>query len=105
MKMKTKLEKLKELLEKALYYNNLAPFPVYDTGMVKNLVKKIKHMEKSQSEYDEEPVVACKHCNSLHIVMDEIGNNICFKCGSVNELKEYKTIYEYKESNKYEGSE
>lgn len=103
--MKTKLERLKELHAKATYYNFMAPFPVYDTEMVKNLERKIKYMEKNQSEYDEEPVVACKHCNSLHIVMDEIGNNICFKCGSVNDLKEYKTIYEYNETIEDERSE
>ena len=103
--MKTKLDKLKELLEKALYYNNMAPFPVYDTDMVKNLMIKINDMEKNHSEYDEEPVEACSHCDSLHIVMDDIGNNVCFKCGSVNDLTVYKTIYEYKEKTNNEGSE
>jgi DNA-directed RNA polymerase subunit RPC12/RpoP len=51
---------------------------------------------EKEINYDDEPVVACKYCKSLHIVTDEVGNDICMRCGS-NELKEFKNIHEYKE--------
>ena len=80
------------------YYNSMAPFPVYDTDYVKDVENKIKKiMSDKTKEYDEESVIACRHCNSLHIVSDEIDNDVCFKCGSVNQLKEFKNIYEYKD--------
>jgi DNA-directed RNA polymerase subunit RPC12/RpoP len=53
--------------------------------------------EPENKDYDKEPVVACIYCNSLHIEYDELDNNVCMRCGSVNELKEFKNIYEYKE--------
>lgn len=77
----------------------MAPFPVYDSEYVKDLDNKIKEMkEDNKTDYDKEPVVACRHCKSLHIVNDEIDNSICMRCGSINELKEFANIYEY---NKY----
>jgi len=75
----------------------MAPFPVYDTEYVeevKNIIMKLENENKIN--YNEEPVVACKYCKSLHIVIDEVDNNICMRCGSVNELKEFKNIHEYK---------
>lgn len=78
------------------YYNLMAPFPVYDTEYVTLILKKIKIMENDKSsDYDKEPVIACKHCKSLHILNDEINNDICMKCGSVNDTIEYTNIYEY----------
>lgn len=75
------------------YYNKMAPFPVFDTEIVSNLKEKIMKIE--QEEYNNLPVVACKYCKSLHIITDELNNNICFKCGSNNELIEFKTIDQY----------
>lgn len=75
------------------YYNLMAPFPVYDTSYVEDVKKYITKME--QQEYNKEPVVACKYCKSLHIITDEVDNDICFRCGSVNELTEFKNINEY----------
>lgn len=74
----------------------MAPFPPYDTDYVKDVDKLIKKMEDNKKiDYDGEPVVACKYCKSLHIMSDELENNICFKCGSINELEEFKNINEY----------
>jgi len=74
----------------------MAPFPVYDTDYVKDVDKYIKMIEESRKkDYDDEPVVACRYCKSLHIVYDELDNNVCFKCGSTNELEEFKNINEY----------
>lgn len=88
-----KLTYYKQVLENMEYYNDMAPFPVFDTEYVSNMKKYINRMETK--EYDKEPVVACKYCKSLHIVTDEVDNDICFRCGSVNELKEFKNIDEY----------
>ncbi len=73
----------------------MSPFPVYDTDYVKDVKNKINEIMESKDNYDELPVVACKYCKSLHIVTDEDVNDICFRCGSVNELEEFKDIYEY----------
>jgi DNA-directed RNA polymerase subunit RPC12/RpoP len=75
----------------------MAPFPVYDTEYVAEVENKIKEMEAKNNEYDELPVVACRHCKSLHVVSDELDNSICMRCGSVNELQEFENIYKYKE--------
>jgi len=89
---------LKKLLEHLQYYNKLAPFPVYDTDYVNDVKNRIMELENEKEiNYDNEPVVACKYCKSLHIVTDEVDNDICMRCGSVNELKEFKNIHEYKE--------
>ena len=93
---KITLKHFKRLYEHVLYYNKISPFPLYDTDRVIELGNKIKEMEKDKKQdYDNEPVVACKYCKSLHIVTDEIDNNVCMRCGSVNELKEFANIYEY----------
>lgn len=91
----TKLTHLKKLLEHAKYYNLMAPFPVYDTEWVENLRIRIKEMEDNKHDYDQDPVWACKYCKKLHIITDDDGNDICFRCGAVNELTEFKDIYEY----------
>ena len=91
------LQYLREHLDHLLYYNKMAPFPVYDTEYVeevKNIIMKLENENKI--DYNDEPVVACKYCKSLHIVIVEVDNNICMRCGSVNELKEFKNIHEYK---------
>lgn len=80
------------------YYNSMAPFPVFDTSYVNDVENKlIEIMSDKEKNYDDEPVVACRYCKSLHIVSDDIDNNICMRCGSVNELKDFKDIYQYKE--------
>ena len=91
------LQYLREHLDHLLYYNKMAPFPLYDTEYVdevQNIIMKLENENKI--DYNDEPVVACKYCKSLHIVIDEVDNNICMRCGSVNELKEFKNIHEYK---------
>jgi len=80
------------------YYNSMAPFPVFDTSYVNDVENKLKEiMSDKTKEYDLEPVVACRHCKSLHIVSDDVDNNVCMRCGSVNELKTFDDIYKYKE--------
>ena len=91
-----KLRQLRLLSNHLHYYNKLAPFPVYDTEYVKDVDNLIKIMENNRKiDYDDEPVVACKYCKSLHIETDEYKNDVCFKCGATNELQEFKNIDEY----------
>ena len=92
------IKELKKLLEHLQYYNKLAPFPIYCTDYVNDVKNRIMELEnETKTNYDNEPVVACKYCKSLHIITDEVDNDICMRCGSVNELKEFKNIHEYKE--------
>jgi hypothetical protein len=98
MKNKIILRVYRKFLNHMRYYNKMAPFPVFDTEYVNEVENKINEiMNESVKDYDREPVVACRHCKSLHIVFDELDNNVCMRCGSVNELKEFKDIYEFKE--------
>ena len=96
---------LNGILEHLEYYNNMAPFPVFDTGYIEDVKKKIKEMENTDINYDELPVAACKYCNSLHIQSDEVENDICMRCGATNEIVVYKDIYEYKEKVKKDETE
>lgn len=77
------------------YYNAMAPFPVYDTEYVNDVSNLINKMENTKIDYDELPVVACKFCNSLYIENDEVENDICMRCGTINELVIYNTIHDY----------
>lgn len=96
MKSKLTIRYLKKYLKHMKYYNGMAPFPLFCTDYVNDVENKLKEiMSDKTKEYDEEPVVACKYCKSLHIKSDEIDNSICMRCGSVNELKDFKDIYEY----------
>lgn len=86
---------LNKLLDHLKYHNKMAPFPVYDTDYVKDVENRLNSVKMSKEDYDELPVEACKYCKSLHIVSDEVDNNICMRCGSVNELIEFKNVYDY----------
>jgi ribosomal protein S27AE len=77
------------------YYNRMAPFPVYDTDIVSDLEEHIKIMKREPSEYDKIPVTACKHCKETFILVDDLDNDICGRCGSINEIEIFKDIYEY----------
>lgn len=97
MKRQLKLKYMKALLEHVSYYNKMAPFPVYDTDYENKIKETIKGMEDLEKDYDSEPVTACKYCKSLHVLVDEYDNNICGRCGSINEIIEFENIYKYKE--------
>lgn len=57
------------------------------------------YINMSKQEYDELSVVACKHCKSLHIENDDLENDICMRCGSVNDIEIYNNIDQYLEKN------
>ena len=96
--MKSKIIKrhLTRLINHLVYYNRLSPFPIYDTAYVQDVKDKLNNiMIDKIKDYDDEPVVACKYCKSLHIEYDELNNDVCMRCGSVNELVEFNNINEY----------
>ena len=99
------LKQLNKLYKHVEYYNKMNIFPYYDTewvGDIKNYINKIK-MNKN-NDYDKEPVFACKHCGTLVVPnqyeVDDDGNEICQRCNSVNDVKEYKNIFEYNKEQK-----
>lgn len=81
-------------------YNDRAPFPVFDTELVKNVKELINNiMENDKIDYDDLPVIACKNCYNLAIEVDEDGNDICYKCESINEIKAYDNIDKWSEES------
>lgn len=94
-----KKKHLGNLLNHLNYYNKMAPFPPYDTEYVQKVKEEYEKIEEESSiDYDSLPVEACKYCKSLHIVIDEDDNDICFRCGTINQLQSFNNIHEY---NKY----
>ena len=98
------LKHLNSMYKYVEYWNKMGPFPRYDTEWqidIKNYINEIK-MEKK--DYDKEPVFACKHCGTLVVPnqyeVDDDGNEICQRCNSVNDVKEYKNIFEYNKEQK-----
>lgn len=75
----------------------MSPFPIFDTEYVKNVKKLLKKLMKNKEkiDYDSLPVVACKGCHNLAIEVDEHGNDVCYKCGEINNIKVYSNIDEY----------
>lgn len=92
-----KLALLKETLKHMEYHNNMAPFPVFDTENVSDLKDYIKIMERTPNEYDNLPTACCKHCLDLGIMVDEFDNDICVRCGSINEIIVFDTYEKYDE--------
>lgn len=85
-----------QIVEHMEYYNQMSPFPVYDTEVVALIKERLEYMKKLETEdYDKMPVAACKYCKNLHIVSDDVENDICMRCGSINEIEIYSNIHEY----------
>jgi len=82
----------------------MAPFPPFCTEWQQNIRDKINEIKMEKKDYDKEPVFACKHCGTLVVPnqyeVDDDGNEICMRCGSVNEAIEYKNIFEYNKEQK-----
>lgn len=102
---KSKKEHLSDLHKHLDYYNKMAPFPPYDTEYVAKVKEELEKVERDKEYYDSLPVVACKYCKSLHIIVDENDNDICLRCSTINELETFVNIHEYnKYLKKYEDS-
>ena len=98
------LRQLNKLYKHVEYVNKMHVFPFYDTEWVQNIKDKINEIMDNKKDYDKEPVFACKHCGTLVVPnqyeVDDDGNEICQRCNSVNEVIEYKDIFEYNKEQK-----
>ena len=98
------LKQLNKLYKHVEYYNKMAPFPPFCTEWQQNIRDKINEIKMEKKDYDKEPVFACKHCGTLVVPnqyeVDDDGNEICQRCNSINDVKEYKNIFEYNKEQK-----
>lgn len=88
---------IKKLLKDYTRVNLFSPFPFYDTELVETIEKKVNTIMAEKKDYDSLPVVCCKHCKELTLQDDEIGNDVCLRCGAVgNDIAEiHENIFEY----------
>jgi DNA-directed RNA polymerase subunit RPC12/RpoP len=86
---------LKKLWEFMEYHNKMSPFPIYDSEYVQVIKEKLEKMSDDKIDYNNIPTVACKYCNSLGLIQDEVENDICVRCGSINEINIFPTYYDY----------
>mgnify|MGYP003489839078 FL=1 len=98
------LKQLNKLYNYVEYVNKMHVFPFYDTEWVQNIKDKINKIMNDKKDYDKEPVFACKHCGTLVVPnqyeVDDDGNEICQRCNSINDVKEYSNIFEYNKEQK-----
>ena len=96
------LKQLNKLYNYVEYVNKMHVFPFYDTEWVQNIKDKINKIMNDKKDYDKEPVFACKHCGTLVVPnqyeVDDDGNEICGRCGSINEVSTFANIQEYLKS-------
>jgi len=93
--MRKKIKYLQELYDFLSYHNRMSPFPLYDTEYVATINSKLKEMINEKIDYDELPTVACRHCDSLGLLQDDLDNDICIRCGSINEINIFPDYYTY----------
>ena len=97
----TRKQHLTDLHKHLDYYNKMAPFPIYDTEYVSKVKETIENEDNEDFDYDSLPVVACTYCNSLHITIEDMEDgsttDVCNRCFTVGETREFKNIQEYNE--------
>ena len=99
------LKQLNKLYKHVEYWNKMGPFPRYDTEWQQDIKNKLNEIKMNKdNDYDKEPVFACKHCGTLVVPnqyeVDDDGNEICQRCNSINDVKEYSNIFEYNKEQK-----
>ena len=96
------LKQLNKLYKHVEYVNKMHVFPFYDTEWQSDIKNYINEIKMGKKDYDKEPVFACKHCGTLVVPnqyeVDDDGNEICGRCGSVNEVSTFANIQEYLKS-------
>ena len=105
-----KHEELIREIERREYYNQMAPFPVYDTDIINDL-KKLNMITPKQG-FENEPITYCKTCLSIHIKTIEFEKgpegedrevDYCVPCGNTDletvHLTEWEELYEDKYGN------
>lgn len=93
-KKKYKKEVLEKLINHIDYYNNLSPFPLWDSYNT-NILK--ENFKMNKIDYDLEPVDCCKFCKNIHILPDENGNDVCSKCNNIvnDDYETFENIFDY----------
>lgn len=88
------------------HYNELAPFPVYDTSIIADGYKLLTLIENmTKSDYNSIPVKYCKNCLSLKIQTLEGANiDYCGVCGD-SEIAQDKIEIWNKQYKKFYGTD
>ena len=98
------LKHLNSMYKYVEYWNKMGPFPRYDTEWQSDIKNYLNEIKMEKKDYDKEPVFACKHCGTLVVPnqyeVDDDGNEICQRCNSINDIKEYSNIFEYNKEQK-----
>tara|TARA_R110002051_G_C8516883_1_gene467280 strand:- start:195 stop:530 length:336 start_codon:yes stop_codon:yes gene_type:complete len=103
-----KHDQLIKEIERREYYNQMAPFPVYDTEIINDL--KILSMITSKDSSNNEPITYCKTCLSIHIKTVEFKDteqevDYCISCSNTDlgetHISEWEDMYEERYGEKF----
>lgn len=74
------------------------------TNLKRKYMRNSEHMEEERLNYNDEPVIYCKHCLSLAIKTIDT-YDYCVQCGSTNlgalHIDDWEEMYEDKHGEKY----
>ncbi len=96
-----KHEELIREIERREYYNQMAPFPVYDTETIIDLKK--LNMITAKDNSNNEPITYCKTCLSIHIKTVDFKDtdktvDYCVACSNTEldttHISEWEDMYE-----------
>jgi RNase P subunit RPR2 len=108
------MEKLTKEIERREKANAMAPFPVYDTGII-NDIKDLNMITKKQ-DYNNVPVTYCKTCLKLHVKdvtfqkdgarnLEKAVVTYCVDCGNTDleeaHISEWEDMYEEKYGERF----
>jgi hypothetical protein len=94
-------EELIREIERREYYNELAPFPVYDTDIINDLKK--LNMLTEKDNFNNEKITYCKTCLSIKIKTIELKDtdkkvDYCIDCSNTPmgeaHISEWEDLYE-----------
>jgi hypothetical protein len=107
-----KNNKLNLEIERREKYNQITPFPMYDTEVIED-IKKLNAMTNKEG-YENEPITYCKTCLSIHIKTikfdkgpegEEREVDYCVPCGNTEletvHLSEWEDLYEEKYGERF----
>lgn len=100
------MKKLTKEIKRRETANEMAPFPVYDTGIINDL--KDLNMITKKADYNNVPVTYCKTCLKLHIKETKVENKTvtyCIDCGNTDldkaHISEWEDLYEEKYGERF----
>jgi len=103
-----KHDKLIQEIERREYYNQMAPFPVYDTDIINDLKK--LNMITAKDNSNSEPITYCKTCLSIKIKTvgfedTEKEVDYCVDCSNTEmgeaHVSEWEDLYEEKYGERF----